>query len=204
MQQGIQRGTREPGVSAAHRWSRIGKAEQPHRPEKVGASGLVERPGTLSTRWHSEQTARASLRPCPALRTSCACALPAAAIIAAKMMRTPDARLINLFIRFRSWVWDPGAEGDREPGQQPTGADFGERPLAHARRDGEFGARPSRSPWPARSTGRPSSSASPRAGARTACFPALVCHRALPRPRASNLGDMLHEAETRWRESCVM
>jgi hypothetical protein len=76
-----------------------------------------------------------------------------------------------------------GAERDREPRQQPTGADFGQRPCADARGNGKFGLRPNPVPRTPRSPDGPRSYAGPGA----AFYPALVHHRAPLRSFARQL-----------------
>ena len=90
---------------------------------------------------------------------------------------------------------DAGAEGDREPWQQPTGANFDERPFADTCWDGELGLRPSRAPDLARSADRPSPYASPDACSRATWRAALVRHRAPPKLRAPNTAAMLPKRE---------
>src|SRR6476659_6527503 len=88
---------------------------------------------------------------------------------------------------------DAGAESDREPRQEPAGANFGRGPFAKPRRNGELGARPCGAPNGPRPRDRPR----PRAASRLA----LVRHRALPSKysRATTNGRILHEARVCWR-----
>jgi hypothetical protein len=60
---------------------------------------------------------------------------------------------------------DAGAEGDREPGKKPPGADLGGGPGAHARRRGEAKLRPYAVPAPLRTADRPSADAGAGAAA---------------------------------------
>jgi hypothetical protein len=62
---------------------------------------------------------------------------------------------------------DAAAQGDRQPGEKPPGANFGCDPRAHARRYGEAELRPNTRPAPLCTADRPSSKAGGRAAAHT-------------------------------------
>ena len=62
---------------------------------------------------------------------------------------------------------DAGAEGDREPGKQPAGADLGRGPDAHARRHGKAELRPDAVPAPLHTARRPRSDTGTRGSACT-------------------------------------
>jgi hypothetical protein len=82
---------------------------------------------------------------------------------------------------------DAGAERDREPRQQPPGADLDRRPLADARGDRKLSLRPSGAPRGSRTTKRPRRRAHPRPACNFVVLLTDLRHHAPQRARKSPL-----------------